>query len=145
MSRLVYFGVFVIFLGTVGCSSDEERSKTTEAAVNPTTISPPSPHPPAPVVEQQAKPNPAAAETPAEALKPTPAPAPVVFSSGRANPARTYKVRAVVTEPVEPATAVDSRSEKLATALLGLSLEDRLKWKQQEFARRGIGDVRDDK
>ena len=69
----------------------------------------------------------------------------MVVSSGRANPARTYKVRAVVTEPVELAPAVDSRSEKLATALLSLSLEDRLKWKQQEFAKRGIGDVHDDK
>ena len=135
MFRILPYTVFVAALSTVGCGNDDQQSKTTPATAAQTSASPPSQAP----VEEQTKQKSATAEKSAE----TPAPVRVLAESSKANRAVSYRVRHVVKEPDEPAAPVDSRSEKLALELLGLSLEDRLKWTQQEFEKRGIGDVRD--
>ena len=137
MFRILFYGVLVIALSTVGCGSDAQQGKTTAPAVSQ---NPASPTPAAPAVEQ-AKPDAAAAKPPVAPVVKSP-PFRVLVASVKANPAGTNKGR-LVKELAEPATAVDSRSERLATELLRLPLEDRLKWKQQEFDKRGIGNVHD--
>jgi hypothetical protein len=137
MSRILFYGVLVIALSTVGCASDAQQGDTSAHRAPQTPASSP---PAAPTVEQASPDAPPAKKPVAPVV--SPAPVRVLVASGKANPAGTNKGRPV-TEPADPATAVDSRSEKLAIELLRLSLEDRIKWKQQQFDNRGIGDVHD--
>jgi len=121
--------VIVMALIAVGCGSDNRQPG--EASVKPTPVAPPS-------AVEQAKPS---------SVAPVEPPASATPASIKPKSASAHRARSVARAPaqVAPVAVEDSRAVKLANEILNLPLQERLDWSKQEFAKRGIGNVRDDK
>jgi len=129
MNRVLFIIVIAVALIAAGCGSGNQQAGKT--SVTPPPVTPP------PAVEQP-KPSPMA---PVE-----PPPASAIPASIKPRPASAHRARHVAQAPAQfaPVAVEDSRSVKLANEILNLPLQERLEWSKQEFAKRGIGNVRDD-
>jgi hypothetical protein len=126
MSHTIYSVVLVIALGSVGCGSDDkQRNKTATVIESPSPV-------------ERPKANPAPPPVAPAPLVPS-APAVSAIPAGR-NPKSpgTHKARGLIAATTVQGAVEESRASKLATEILNLPLADRLRWTEQEFAKRGI-------
>jgi PBP1b-binding outer membrane lipoprotein LpoB len=130
MNRILFIIAIAVALIATGCGSGDQQAGKTSVTPTPVT----------PVVEQP-KPSPT---TPVE---PPAVPPPAIPASIKPKSASAHRVRYVAQAPaqVAPVVVEDIRSIKLADEILNLPLQERLEWTKQEFAKRGITNVHDDR
>ena len=130
MNRILYIIAIAVSLIATGCGSGDQQA-------GKTSVTPPV----TPVVEQP-KPSPMVPVEP-PAVPPVPA-SPALI---KPKPASAHRVRYVTQAPAQgaPVSVEDSRSVKLSNEILNLPLQERLEWSKQEFAKRGITNVHDDR
>jgi hypothetical protein len=127
MNRILFIITITVAVIATGCGSGDQQAGKTSATPTPVT----------PVVEQL-KPSP---------MVPVEPPAPAIPASIKPKLAGARRVRYVAQTPaqVAPVAVEDSRSVKLANEILNLPLQERLDWSKQEFAKRGLANVHDDR
>ena len=129
MNRILFIITIAAALIATGCGSGDQQ----KTSVTPTPVTP---------VVEQPKPSPMVPVEP-----PAVPPAPAIPASIKPKPASAHRIRYVAQAPtqVAPVPVEDSRSVKLANEILNLPLQERLEWSKQEFAKRGIANVHDDR